>query len=204
MLAMDVGASRAIPEFRQLPLKESGALFVQVVQLAREAGLVKLGCIGIDGAKVKANASRHKAMSHGRMREREQQIKAEMAALSQQAGREDAAESRQYGKERRGDELPDALSRRESRLKVIQAANARLEQRRRQQDEEDGCSVDAGSQLIVAAEGVNNAAASDSLLPMAARARSNAGALPSMMLADSGYASEADFTAMETLGASAC
>ncbi|HEU0197202.1 MAG TPA: IS1182 family transposase, partial [Nevskiaceae bacterium] len=135
-------AHRTLREFRRLHPAEFSALFLQVVQLAREAGLVKLGRIGIDGTKVKANASRHKAMSYGRMGEREQQLKAEIAALTRQAEVQDAAEDRRYGKDRRGDELPAELARRESRLQVIQAAKARLEARQCARDKEAGRHVD--------------------------------------------------------------
>ena len=136
-------AHRTLREFRQLHLAEFTALFVQVVQLAREAGLVKLGRVGIDGTKVKANASKRKAMSYGRMGETEARLKTEVAELLRQAEAQDAAEDGQYGVARRGDELPTALARREQRLQVIQAAKARLEARQRAQDERDGRRVDA-------------------------------------------------------------
>jgi hypothetical protein len=115
---------------------------VQIVQLARDPGLVKLGRIGIDGTKFKAHASKHKAMSYGRMREEEERLKAGIAGLVKQAEAQDAAEDAQYGAERRGDELPDELARREQRLKVIQAAKVRLEARQLEQDRKDGRSVD--------------------------------------------------------------
>jgi hypothetical protein len=108
------------------------------VQLAREAGLVKLGRIGIDGTKIKANASKRKAMSYGRMLEQEQRLKAEIADLMKRAEVQDAQEDAQFGADQRGDELPDELARREQRLKVIQAAKARLEARQREQDQKDG------------------------------------------------------------------
>lgn len=97
---------------------------MQIVQLAREAGLVKLGRIGIDGTKIKANASKHKAMSYGRMLEQEQRLKSEIADLLKQA---EAQKDAQYGVDRRGDELPNELARREQRLKIIQAVKVRLE-----------------------------------------------------------------------------
>ena len=134
-------AHRTLREFRQLHLAEFSALFVQIVQLAREAGLVKLGRIGIDGTKIKANASKHKAMSYGRMLEQEARLKSEIAELLNQAEAQDAQEDAQYG-DRRGDELPDELGRREQRLKIIQAAKARLEARQRAQDHRDGRRMD--------------------------------------------------------------
>mgnify|MGYP005818638303 CR=1 FL=1 len=131
-------AHRTLREFRQLHLAEFSALFVQIVQLAREAGLVKLGRIGIDGTKIKANASKRKAMSYGRMLEQEQRLKAEIADLMKRAEVQDAQEDAQFGADQRGDELPDELARREQRLKVIQAAKARLEARQREQDQKEG------------------------------------------------------------------
>lgn len=99
-------------EFRQLHQAEFSVLLVQVVRLAREAGLAKLGPIGIDRTKIRANASKHKAMSYGRMQEEEARLKAEIAGLLKQAEARDAREDAQYGAERRGDELPDELARR--------------------------------------------------------------------------------------------
>ena len=78
-------AHRTICDFRALHLKELSELFVQVVKLARECGLVKLGTVAVDGTKIKANASRHKAMSYERMRQAEQELKAQVAALLEKA-----------------------------------------------------------------------------------------------------------------------
>jgi len=139
-------AHRTIREFRQLHLAEFSALFVQIVQLAREAGLVKLGRLGIDGTKIEANASKHKAMSYGRMREEEARLKAQIARLVRQAEAQDVAEDAHYGAERRGDELPEELARRSQRLKAIQAAKARLEARQREQDCNEGRRVDENNQ----------------------------------------------------------
>lgn len=250
-------AHRTIREFRQLHLQEFSALFVQVVQLARETGLIKLGRVGIDGTKVKANASKRKAMSYRRMREKEAQLKAEIDVLLRQAEGKDATEDQQYGAERRGDELPEELARRQQRLQAIQAAKARLEARQRQHDEQAGrredddgttrgpggrrcqramgvpedkaqdnftdpesrimktsygfdqcynaqAAVDEGSQLIVATEVSNSATDHQRLLPMVEAVHSNLGALPDMTLADAGYASEANFLALEARNAPAC
>ncbi|MGH9518545.1 MAG: transposase, partial [Terriglobales bacterium] len=131
-------AHRTLREFRQLHLPEFSALFVQIVRLAREAGLVKLGRVGIDGTKVKAHASKRKAMSYGRIRETEARLQAEIANLLKQAETKDREEDRRYGKDHRGDELPAELARREQRLAVIQAAKARLEARQRELDEAAG------------------------------------------------------------------
>lgn len=91
-------AHRTLREFRRVHLPEFSALFVQIVQLAREAGLVKLGRVGIDGTKVKANASKHKAMSYQRMNDKEKQLKAEIDALVNQAEARDEAEDRHMGR----------------------------------------------------------------------------------------------------------
>lgn len=250
-------AHRTIREFRQLHLAEFSGLFVQVVQLAREAGLVKLGRVGIDGTKVKANASKHKAMSYARMREEEARLKAEIGALLQQAEAQDKAEDARYGADRRGDELPEELARREQRLQVIQAAKARLEARQREQDHQDGrrvdendqtrgpggrickrafgvpqdkaqenftdpqsrimktgegfqqcynaqAAVDEDSRLIVANALSNCAADTEQLLPMVRATIQNTGAVPAMTLADSGYASEDNFAALECEELAAC
>ena len=113
--------------FRQQHLEALAGLFLQVLDLCRRAGLVMLGHVALDGTKVLANASKHKAMSYGRMSEAERKLEAEVAALLAQAQQVDAAEDAQYGKGRRGDELPAELARRESRLAKIHAAKAALE-----------------------------------------------------------------------------
>ncbi len=117
----------SLAAFRQRHLAALAGLFAQVLDLCRRAGLVKLGHVALDGTKVLANASKHKAMSYGRMAEAEQRLQQEIAALLAQAQQVDAAEDAQYGKGRRGDELPAELARRESRLAKIRAAKAALE-----------------------------------------------------------------------------
>lgn len=257
LAAGNFAAHRTIREFRRVHLGEFSALFVQVVQLAREAGLIRLGRIGVDGTKVRASASRHKAMSYGRMCEEEARLAAEIAELAQRAEAEDAAEDRQYGADQRGDELPAELARREQRLATIGAAKARLEARQRAADVAAGRSageaggtrgpkggrckralgvvpekaqenftdadsrimpsphgwqqcynaqaaVDEGSQLIVATEVGQNAADTQRLVPMVDAVGRNTGALPEMTLADAGYASEANFCALQERGAAAC
>jgi transposase len=123
----------SIATFRQTHLTTLAALFTQVLGLCQRAGLVKLGHVALDGTKVLANASKHKAMSYGRMGEAERKLAAEVAALLAQAQAVDAAEDAQYGKGRRGDELPAELARRESRLAKIRAAKAALEAEARAQ-----------------------------------------------------------------------
>ena len=113
--------------FRQQHLQALAGLFTQVLALCQQAGLVQLGHVALDGTKILANASRHKAMSYGRMGEAERKREAEVAALLAEAQQVDAAEDAQYGKGQRGDELPAELARRESRLRKIREAKATLE-----------------------------------------------------------------------------
>lgn len=131
-------AHRTIAEFRQGHLKEFEGLFVQVVQLAQEIGLLKLGRLAIDGSKIKANASKHKAMSYARMKEAEGRLREEIGQLLEQAAAVDAEEDRLYGEEARGDELPEELQRREDRLAQIEAAKRRLEERQAEADRAKG------------------------------------------------------------------
>jgi transposase len=119
---------RTIRDFRKQHLTALADLFVQVLKLCRRAGLVKLGHIALDGTKVKANASKHKAMSYGRMVTDETRLQAEVQALLQQAEAADAQDDVTYGPDRRGDELPAELARREQRLQTIRAVKAVLEQ----------------------------------------------------------------------------
>jgi transposase len=131
-------AHRTISDFRQRHLPEFRDVFVQVVRLAREVGLVKLGTVAVDGSKVKANASKHKAMSYGRMKVEEKRLRKEIKDLLARAKQTDAVEDQRYGQDRRGDELPAELARREDRLKTIEAARKRLEARQREIDEQEG------------------------------------------------------------------
>ena len=118
----------SLAEFRKRHLDALAGLFLQVLRLCQAAGLVKLGHVALDGTKIKANASKHKAMSYDRMSVAELQLEAEIRALLAHAGQVDAAEDTEYGRGRRGDELPAELARRESRLAKIRAAKAALEQ----------------------------------------------------------------------------
>jgi transposase len=124
-----------IADFRKRHLEALAGLFTQAVLLCGKAGLVKLGHVSIDGTKIMANASKHKAQSYSRMGETEQRLKQEIEALLKQAEQTDAAEDAQYGKGKRGDELPKELARRESRLKKLQQAKTELEQEAREQAE---------------------------------------------------------------------
>ena len=126
-------AHRTIREFRALHLAEFTELFVQVVRLAREMGLAKLGTIAVDGTKIKANASRHKAMSYGRMQTAEAELKAQIAALLQKAANADETEKNEAELD-----IPAEIARRQERLTAIAAAKARLEERQRQLDAQRG------------------------------------------------------------------
>jgi transposase len=117
----------SIAEFRKRHLEALAGVFVQVLRLCQRAGLVKLGHVALDGTKVKANASKHKAMSYARMTETEARLEAEVRALLTEAEQLDVAEDAEHGRGRRGDELPAELARRESRLAKIREAKAALE-----------------------------------------------------------------------------
>lgn len=125
-----------IAQFRKRHLKALSKLFVQVLKLCQRAGLVKLGHVALDGTKVRANASRHKAMSYGRMVKKEKELKEEVTRLLKEAQTCDAREDALYGKGKKGDELPPELRFKESRLKKIQEAMKALEEEARQEAEQ--------------------------------------------------------------------
>jgi transposase len=129
---------RTISDFRKLHLGTLQGLFDQVLQIALQAGTMKLGRVVLDGSKVKANASKHKAMSYGRMQEDEKRLKEEVRRLLEQAEATDAEEDARYGRDCRGDELPAELARRETRLKRIREAKRALEERAREQAKRKG------------------------------------------------------------------
>lgn len=118
---------RTIATFRRRHLKALAELFVQVLKLCRAAGLVKLGHVSLDGTKVQANASRHKAMSYARMGEAEKKLAAEVAAWFASAEATDANEDREHGADKRGDEMPNWVANKAARLERIRAAKAALE-----------------------------------------------------------------------------
>jgi len=115
------------------PFRRHVDVFVGTQLYAREAGWVKLGHVVLDGTKIKANASKHKAMSYGRMCEREKELEREVTVLLKEAEAADTAEDAKYGRGKRGDELPAELARRESRLKKIWEAKAALEAQAREE-----------------------------------------------------------------------
>lgn len=229
---------RTISDFRKIHLKALAALFEQVLQIALEAGAIKVGRVALDGTKVKANASKHKAMSYDRMLEKEKQLKAEVEQLLEQAEAMDAEEDRRHGKNRRGDELPDELARRESRLKRIEEAKRALAERAKERAKAGGsnpdmatpkekdqynftdpesrmmkgadgfvqaynaqAAVEAEFQLIVG-QGVTQATNDkEQLAPLLEAVEEQSGQRPEVILADSGYCSEKNLAALESVAA---
>lgn len=126
IVAGDPPDFRTISEFRKRHLKGLAALFVQVLKLAEKAGLVKLGHVSLDGTKIKANASKHKAMSYERMKKREAELKAEVERWLAAAAAADTEEDRRLG-DKRGEELPDWVADKQRRLEKIRQAKAALE-----------------------------------------------------------------------------
>jgi transposase len=118
---------RTISDFRKKHGEALSELFGQVLRLCRKAGLVKLGRVAVDGTKIKANASKHKAMSYGRMKSTEAALQREADDLLRRAEESDDDEDGRYGKDKRGDELPEELAHRESRLRKIREAMAELQ-----------------------------------------------------------------------------
>ena len=226
-----------IAQFRTRFRPELQGLFRQVLELCRAAGLVRLGHVSLDGTKVRANASKHKAMSYGRMLSKEQALEDEIRGWFAEAERQDAGEDTAYGPDDDGYSLPPALRETQKRLETIRAAKARLEQEARAQAEREGkdaaqaavperaqtnftdpesrimhtpdgfqqcynaqLAVDAESQVIVACE--VSAAPPDvqRLRPMLERIVELHGRPPTELSADAGYASEANFAALDAAG----
>jgi hypothetical protein len=128
---------RTISDFRKIHIATLQGLFEQVLELALEVGAVKVGRVALDGTKVRANASKHKAMSYGRMQEKQQQLRDEVKQLLEQAEAADEEEDRRHGSQR-GDELPEELRRRETRLAKIKLAKKVVEQRAREKAAAEG------------------------------------------------------------------
>jgi transposase/IS5 family transposase len=223
---------KTIAEFRRRHLAAFSALFLDVLHLCQKAGLVRLGRIALDGTKLKANASVHRAMSYARMGEREAQLAAEVRAILEEAEALDAAEDARYG-DTRGDELPDELRRRETRLAKIRAARAALEQEAQERtgdpdavpapkaqrnfsdpesrillSKPDGfiygynaqAAVDDAHQVIVAATLDASATDTGALPGLLDQVEANTGRRPTQVLADAGYASDANLSALEERG----
>lgn len=174
LAAHNFPAHRTIRDFRAQHLGEFTELFTQVVRLAREMGLVKLGTIAVDGTKIKANASRDKAMSYARMQSTEADLKAQIAALLQKAAHTDEAEKNEPDLD-----IPVELKRRQARLAAIEAAKARLEERQSQNDMARGRSAGDGRKPLD-----KDGKPKDAV-------QTHTGAQPAQVLADAGYRSEA-------------
>ena len=121
-----------IASFRIRHLKELANIFYQVLRIGGEAGLVTLGHVAVDGSKIKANASKHKAMSYDRMEKAEEKLKSEINELLEKAKQVDEADDELFGKGKKGENIPEELTRRESRLKKIKEAKAALEEEARE------------------------------------------------------------------------
>src|ERR1700738_3999426 len=132
---------RTISDFRKIHIETLQNLFEQVLAMALECGAIQLGRVSLDGTKLKANASKHKAMSYGRMKEKQQQLKEEVKQLLEQAEAADQEEDRRYGS-KRGDELPEELRRRETRPAKTKQAKKVVEQRAREKAAEEGQSAE--------------------------------------------------------------
>ena len=136
LAAGDAPSHRTLARFRKEHLRVFEGLFVQVVGIAQDAGLVALGTLAVDGSKVRANASKRKAMSYERMKQEDKRLKKEIEALVRRAEDIDAAEDEEYGEDLRGDEMPEELKRRKDRRRVIREAIKRLEERKMKEDAE--------------------------------------------------------------------
>jgi len=223
---------RTIADFRKTHLTALQGLFEQVLRLARQLGTPRLGRVALDGSKVKANASKHKAMSYGRMQEKQQQLRDEVHQLLAQAEAADTAEDAEYGSDRRGDELPAELQRRESRLKRIRDARRVLEARAQEEAVAAGkpaesAQPDAKSQynftdpesrimkgpdgfvqaynvqvavdelqLIVGQAVTQETNDKKQLMPMITTIEQQSGNTPSELLADAGYCSDENLSAI--------
>src|SRR5206468_3144518 len=172
-----------IAEFRQRHLPALARLFVQGLLLCQRAGLVTLGHVALDSTRIKANASKHKAMSYARMEESERELQRQVQELLDQAQQVDATEDARYGRGRRGDELPAELARRESRLRKIREARAAL------------AAVDGHRQIIVACSLSQSADDTAPFVPMLEQVQANVGRLPAVAMADAGFFSDANLRA---------
>jgi transposase len=223
---------RTIADFRKTHLPALTGFFEQVLRLARELGAPRVGRVAVDGSKVKANASKHKAMSYDRMRDKQRQLRDEVKQLLAQAEATDAAEDAEHGADRRGDELPAELQRRESRLQRIREAKRVLEARAKDEAAATGQPTNAAKpdpkaqynftdpesrimkgpdgfvqaynvqvavnefQLIVGQAVTQETNDKKQLLPMIRTIAQQSGETPTQLLADAGYCSDANLTAI--------
>jgi transposase len=223
---------RTIADFRKTHLPALQGFFEQVLRLARELGAPRIGRVALDGSKVKANASKHKAMSYDRLPVKRRQLRAEVESLLEQAEAADAAEDAEYGSDRAGDEIPAELQRRESRLRRIREAKRALEARAKDEAAAAGPPTDSVKpdpkaqynftdpesrvmkgpdgfvqaynvqvavdelQLIVGQAVTQETNDKKQLLPMITVIGEQSGDTPIQLLADAGYCSEANLTAL--------
>jgi transposase len=217
---------RTVSEFRKRHLEGLQGLFVQVLKLCQQAGLVKLGHVALDGTKIKANASKHKAMSYQRMQESEVRLRREVREWLDRAQSADAAEDRQHGHDRRGDEMPDWAADKQQRLAKIKEAKAVLEAQARaagkaapdpkaQRNFTDPesqimhksgkeyvqaynaqAAVDSQAQVIVAQSLSNAATDVQQLEPMVRQIKQNTGRQAREFSADAGYCSEGNLAVL--------
>ena len=218
---------RTIATFRARHLEALEGAFAQVLHLCREAGLVKLGHVAVDSTKVRANASKHKAMSFARMQEEEKKLRSEIRSWFEECAEVDAAEDELYGVDKTGDELPAELADPRRRLHKIQEAKAALEAEAQAKGEEEpkpkaqrnftdpdsrimlssdkafiqayNChaAVDADSQVILLAQVSQTAADQGQLLPLVEQVTLDQGVAPQMVSADAGYWKESDVELLE-------
>ncbi len=223
--ALETPDFRTVSDFRKRHLEALGDLFIQVLKLCQKAGLVTLGHVALDGTKVKANASKHKAMSYGRMNKAEKELRGEVARWFDKAEAIDRAEDEEYGPDRRGDELPEWVANKEKRLEKIRKAKAELEAEAKANGEEKPkdkaqknftdpesrimktssgfeqaynaqAAVDSKHQIIVAQQ-LTNAPNDKKLLdPMVSEIQKNVGRNPGELSADAGYCSEENLKKM--------
>jgi hypothetical protein len=218
-----------ISEFRRRHRAALSGLFAQVVTLCREAGLVTLGHVSVDGTKIQANASKHAAMSYGRMKKAQRELRAQIKTWFEEADAADDEDDRRHGKGRRGDELPDWVKSKEQRLAKISEAKKRLEAQAAADGEEEpdekaqsnftdpesrimrtgegfvqayNCqaAVDAASHVIVARDVVAKQNDGDQLVPVLDQIEETTGERPAEVSADAGYISETNLEAIERRG----
>lgn len=216
---------RTVSDFRKRHLAALQGLFLQVLQLCQRAGLVRLGHVALDGTKVRANASKHKAMSYGRMPETQVRLKREVRAWFDRAETADAAEDREHGRERRGDELPQWVADKQARLEKIRVAKAALEAEARAEGQSAPApkaqrnftdpdshimrsgkdyvqaynaqaAVEAEAQVIVAQSLSNSPTDVQQLAPIVAQIKQNTGRQAQELSADAGYCSEGNLAVL--------
>ena len=223
---------RTIADFRKRHLPALQGFFEQVLGVARDLGTLRVGRVALDGTKVKANASKHKAMSYGRMKDKARQLREEVKQLLAHAEATDAAEDAEYGADVRGDELPAELQRRESRLKRIREATRALKARAKEEAAAAGQPVETATpdpkapynftdpesrimkgpdgfvqayngqvavnedQLIIGQTVTQETNDQKQLLPMITTIARQSGFTPPQVLADAGYCSDANLTAI--------